>query len=282
MILVTRTGTSQYPEYFLGMGYARAVVSAYTWDPAIFLPAAPMAFSADALAFDHVRLVFFDRAINETSFRIERRTEDGEFISIGTIATRQDRGSWYHYHDYTCLPGAGYIYRVCAVNAVGDSPFAVFTTVTTPGIVNTAASYVFSWDTINSFDCRIRMIHYIEYYDSLNARIADLEETIAGTYVASPSMSEPMAIIRQYRARRVQAEARITELRREIRRLVTERRRVLDAMTTTLPAKNQWYSLTVGGTSRAIFVTNNNPLSFKIITLTDTTPYTITANLVVL
>lgn len=61
-----------------------------------------------------------------SGFRIERRTETGDFVPLGSVSNET------FYNDYAIAADTGYAYRVQAYNSSGDSPWSVETRATTP------------------------------------------------------------------------------------------------------------------------------------------------------
>lgn len=59
-------------------------------------------------------------------YRIERRTETGGFVSLGSVSNQT------YYNDYAIAADTGYEYRVQAYNAAGDSPWSAGKRITTP------------------------------------------------------------------------------------------------------------------------------------------------------
>ncbi|MBK8050355.1 MAG: hypothetical protein IPK16_26570, partial [Anaerolineales bacterium] len=70
-----------------------------------------------------VSLTFRDNATTETGFIIERSTNSGPFVQIGTAAARTGTGN-VTYADLTVVVNNAYAYRVAATNAGGTSAFS--------------------------------------------------------------------------------------------------------------------------------------------------------------
>ena len=92
-------------------------------------PSAPAGVSAAARSDSLVELAWIDTSVEETGFRIERRSGSAEFAPIGTAAV-DARG----YEDATAQPSTTYTYRVRATNSAGDSAATPEQTVTTPAV----------------------------------------------------------------------------------------------------------------------------------------------------
>ncbi len=90
-------------------------------------PTAPTNLTATVINALQVNLAWTDTSGNETGFRIERSTNSGAYVSIGTVAANVTAFS-----DTTTIAGTVYSYRVVAFNAIGDSPPSNIVTVTTP------------------------------------------------------------------------------------------------------------------------------------------------------
>ena len=82
------------------------------------LPLGPINLSAIPLSGGCVKLAWSDLSNNEYGFRIERKVPGGEFIVINnTFANTETITDM----DNTLDPNTEYVYRVIAVNPVGDS-----------------------------------------------------------------------------------------------------------------------------------------------------------------
>ncbi|HEX5757929.1 MAG TPA: Calx-beta domain-containing protein [Thermoanaerobaculia bacterium] len=83
-------------------------------------PAAPSNLRATALSTTEIRLAWNDNSNNETQFLIERRPiEGGAFVQVGTApvnATELTAGG--------LAPATGYVFRVRAANATGNSAYS--------------------------------------------------------------------------------------------------------------------------------------------------------------
>jgi Rieske Fe-S protein len=90
--------------------------TAKTLAPVELAPAAPSGVTATALSPRSVQVDWIDESDNEEVFRIERRTETGEYAAVGT----RPRDSTT-FTDESVLPDTEYSFRVIASNARGDS-----------------------------------------------------------------------------------------------------------------------------------------------------------------
>jgi len=118
------------------------------------IPADPTNLAATTVASTQVDLAWTDNANNEDGFRIERSDDGGgTWNQVGQTAANVTTFS-----DTGLTPGTGYMYRVYAFNAVGDSvnpagPIAVTTTTGTPPAApsnllvtnRTASSLTLTW-----------------------------------------------------------------------------------------------------------------------------------------
>jgi len=83
------------------------------------LPAAPSGLSAAATSTTQVSLAWTDNSVDEDGFRIEVRTEDGDFTEWATLGASVTR------HTLNDLaPGATYTFRVRAFNLAGSSAWS--------------------------------------------------------------------------------------------------------------------------------------------------------------
>ncbi|MCX6057966.1 MAG: multicopper oxidase domain-containing protein [Chloroflexi bacterium] len=88
------------------------------------LPAAPTALTYTLGTNPlRVRLTWFDNAIDETNFVLERSINGGAFTTLATVGALQGTGT-RNYTDGTVLAGNTYAYRVKAVNLVGSSAYS--------------------------------------------------------------------------------------------------------------------------------------------------------------
>ncbi|GAA4441922.1 hypothetical protein GCM10023091_27850 [Ravibacter arvi] len=81
-------------------------------------PNAPTSLIAGANQVFQIQLNWIDRSDNETSFEIERRSEDGTFARIATTGANVTQ-----FLDGPLTPGTRYYYRVRAVNGTGASGY---------------------------------------------------------------------------------------------------------------------------------------------------------------
>lgn len=104
-------------------GSSAAAETTVTTPPGV--PAAPSNLIATVRSLSSIRLSWQDGSANETGFRVERQTGEGEFVVLGTVAAGSTE-----YVDTAIQVGASYRYRVIAFNTGGDSTPAISGTVT--------------------------------------------------------------------------------------------------------------------------------------------------------
>jgi hypothetical protein len=91
-------------------------------------PAAPSNLAATAVSATQVKLTWYDNALNEAGFIIQRSTNSGKVWSqIATVGANVTT-----YLDNTVRKSQTYWYRVAAYNAYGNSTWSNVATVTTP------------------------------------------------------------------------------------------------------------------------------------------------------
>ncbi len=95
-------------------------------------PFSPYFLSAVANSSTQVSLSWFDNAGTETGVKVERKTSNGAFAVIATLAPHAQS-----YSDMTVVGGTAYTYRVAAFNNAGSSPYTNESAVNTPGVVVT-------------------------------------------------------------------------------------------------------------------------------------------------
>jgi len=116
--------------------------SDYTFPAAIVVtqvvtPATPTAMTAVLQAGPQVALTWKDNADNETGFIIQRSTNGGAFIPLGTFIASAGIGSTVATVDATIMPTFSdviYAYRVAATNPGGTSTFITAAAVTVPAM----------------------------------------------------------------------------------------------------------------------------------------------------
>lgn len=91
--------------------------------PAGTKPVAPSGLTVAMVSSTQARLTWSDNASNETGFVIERSTNGGAFVVIGTAGQRNGTGS-VTYNDNTVTPANTYTYRVAAVNGSVKSAYS--------------------------------------------------------------------------------------------------------------------------------------------------------------
>ena len=80
------------------------------------IPLAPTELKGTIVSKDQVDLSWKDNSTNETGYKIERKTDSGNFIEIGSTA--QDVTTFF---DKTIILNTNYTYRVYSFNKVGKS-----------------------------------------------------------------------------------------------------------------------------------------------------------------
>ncbi len=83
------------------------------------VPAAPTDLTAAAVSPTQIDLRWEDNSNNEDGFKIERKTQGGEFAQIAQVAADVTSFS-----DTGLTPNTTHVYRVRAFNAAGDSPYS--------------------------------------------------------------------------------------------------------------------------------------------------------------
>lgn len=83
------------------------------------LPAAPSSLNAVAVSSSQINLGWTDNSGNETSFEIERSTDNQNFTRIAVTGANATQ-----YSDGSLQPATAYYYRIRAVNATGASPYS--------------------------------------------------------------------------------------------------------------------------------------------------------------
>ncbi len=99
--------------------------------PSPTVPTAASGLTALANGPTSVSLNWSDNANNETGFRIERSTNAGAYVQIGSVGANVTT-----YADSTVVASTDYSYRLVAFNAVGDALTSNIATVTTPSNPN--------------------------------------------------------------------------------------------------------------------------------------------------
>lgn len=83
-------------------------------------PASPSGLTATTLSSSSINIAWADNAINETGYKIERRTGGGGvYIQVGVAAANAT-----YYDDLSLSPATDYYYRVRATNSIGDSVYS--------------------------------------------------------------------------------------------------------------------------------------------------------------
>lgn len=89
-------------------------------------PEAPSRLEVNLVADTRANLTWVDNAKNELGFKIERKTNQGDFVQIGTVKANST-----YFLDTGLSVGNVYIYRVQSYNAAGGSPFSNEATIST-------------------------------------------------------------------------------------------------------------------------------------------------------
>jgi len=104
--------------YWVGYEYEPGYFSSTTNSISALLPTAPASLYAGIFSPAEVALSWTDNSNNETGFRIERKTDSGNFEEIATVAANTTS-----YIDNTISGEHTYTYRVCAYNVLGNSAY---------------------------------------------------------------------------------------------------------------------------------------------------------------
>lgn len=133
---VDTTGTTGtwYDYYVTAAAYqggesAQSTVAsaAFGGGTAVVPPTAASGVNTVANNANSVTVTWTDTSNNETGFRIERKTANGTYASVGTVAANV-----LTFTDTTASGSTSYVYRVVAFNAAGDSTASNESAVTTP------------------------------------------------------------------------------------------------------------------------------------------------------
>ncbi|MBI4304536.1 MAG: fibronectin type III domain-containing protein [Chloroflexi bacterium] len=140
---ITVTGsTTYYYRVFAtnsaGNSSASNTASVTTPAPTANTPATPTAVAADAPSATQVILSWIDNANNESGFLIQRATNNTFTAGLTTATVAANAVS---YNDTTVAGATTYYYRVFATNSAGNSPPSNICNVTTPTLIDPAASY---------------------------------------------------------------------------------------------------------------------------------------------
>ncbi|MFN7142061.1 MAG: fibronectin type III domain-containing protein, partial [Limisphaerales bacterium] len=101
---------------------------------------APTGLSATAPSTSQIVVRWMDTAMNETGFKVERRTAATPYVQVASLGANVTV-----FTDSNLLPGTQYFYRVIAFNQVGDSVYSSEVSATTQAAVpvgNTLATFV--------------------------------------------------------------------------------------------------------------------------------------------
>jgi len=105
---VTQTHTAAHTSLYKGKSLAPSA------------PSAPSGLTATAVSSTQINLSWTDNAVNETGFKIERKTgAGGTYAQIATVGANVTA-----YNNTGLTTGTQYFYRVRANNAIGDSAYS--------------------------------------------------------------------------------------------------------------------------------------------------------------
>lgn len=107
--------------------FDNVTVTAGSTTPPPTAPTAPTALSAMATSATQVELRWIDNASTETSFQLERSTDNATFALVATLSPNV-----VTYADATASAATNYFYRVRAFNGSAASGYSNVATVTTP------------------------------------------------------------------------------------------------------------------------------------------------------
>jgi uncharacterized protein (TIGR02145 family) len=149
------------------------------------VPLAPSELKATLVSNSQVDLSWKDNSTNETEYKIERKTETGNFIEIGS--TSKDVTS---FSDKTLTPNTTYTYRVYGLNQVGKSitysnevtiKTIVIPTITTTAITELISSGAKSGGTISSDGGSVITSRGVVWGTTTNPTISLTTKTSDGT-----------------------------------------------------------------------------------------------------
>ena len=122
--LVVTTGPDGFAYDHAAWAGARVVAAG---PPAAAPPNVPTLVIATAVSDETINLTWRDRANNESSFKVERSTNGGEFVQVATLPANTRAFS-----DTLLHPSTSYTYRIRAANQYGDSLPAAAAATTLP------------------------------------------------------------------------------------------------------------------------------------------------------
>ena len=124
-----------YAVNLIGSSAPTIVANIHTPAAAVVAPTAPSGLSAVAAAATIINVSWLDNSVNETSFSLERSSDNGaNFTLIASITANTSS-----YQDINLLEQKAYIYRVKALNDAGASASTANVTATTLAAGNTAS-----------------------------------------------------------------------------------------------------------------------------------------------
>ena len=109
------------------------------------LPLSPTGLTALMSGATRVDLQWTDGSVNETGFRVERRTGAGAYAAIGSTVPNQA-----FFTDFTVVSGTTYTYRVYSYNQYGDCTTPATSSPVTPGAITPASSVTLAASPVTS------------------------------------------------------------------------------------------------------------------------------------
>jgi hypothetical protein len=129
--------------YYRVRGYNAATNSPYSGGANATTPlATPTAVAASAAYPTRINLTWTDNSLNESGYRVERSTDNANFVEIATTAANVAS-----YSDLSVVEGTTYYYRVRAYNAVATSAYGSTASAVTPLVAPSALAATARPDT---------------------------------------------------------------------------------------------------------------------------------------
>jgi len=151
------------------------------------VPASPLAPAATAASGFHVDLSWTDASENECGFRVERRTNDGPFEVVANLDTNV-----VAFADVGVAPDTSYVYRVVAVNPLGESLPSEEASVATPGTVVVSPRRGSLIETPRAKLDSIRMTSVLRFNQFSKGRLAVPAETLEIDFGAA---ADPVRVV---------------------------------------------------------------------------------------